>query len=362
MEDRVGEEIVVVVGVNIGDVGRGGGKGEDGSDNGLEETSEASIAAKAKNECRRAAFFRHFGEQRQECNGMCDNCVVGGDIVEKDVTAHAQSIVLTVKEMEDCDKKVTLLQLVDLWKSRSHQAGQTQTDIQLAKDVKKPEVEQIIVRLLLDGVLKEFFQHTAYATNAYVSLGSLSQSLLHGKRKVKLELRQGNQTTGIHVGSGLQAILDCDLAKELDCLRESLAQKHDDVFPYTILSSQQIAQLTVQKPSSVSQIEKVLGQRKADLFGKDILDTISACLSKNPDCLTVAGDWVSPKEVTPLDVQKASKRKIISSASLKSSSAKKIKQNDAEQCKEKKKNRKEKDKADDLICIEDSASEDDDFA
>ncbi|KAI5071425.1 hypothetical protein GOP47_0013676 [Adiantum capillus-veneris] len=314
-----------------------------------------------KNECRRAAFFKHFGEQRQECNGMCDNCVIGGDIAEKDVTAHAQSIVLAVKEMEDCDKKVTLLQLVDLWKSRAHQAGQTQTDLQLAKDVKKQEVEQIILQLLLDGVLKEVFQHTAYATNSYVALGSLYQSLLHGKRKVKLEFRQGIQTAGIHVGSALQAILDCDLARELDRLRDSLAQQHNEVFPYTILSSQQIAQLTVQKPRSVAQIEKLLGKRKTDLFGKNVLDTIIACLSKNPDCHTVAGDWVSPKDVTSLDVQKAGKRKTMSSASMSSSSAKKNKQTDAERSKERTKTSK-KDKADDLICIEDSASEDDDFA
>ncbi|KAH7439704.1 hypothetical protein KP509_04G073400 [Ceratopteris richardii] len=133
----------------------------------------------SKRECRRAAFFRHFGEQHQDCNGMCDNCALGGDIAEKDVTAHAQSIVLLVKEMEHCDKKTTLLQLADSWKSRANQEAQGRADIKLVKDLKKQEVEQVVVQLLLDGILKEVFQHTAYATNAYVALGSLWQSLIH---------------------------------------------------------------------------------------------------------------------------------------------------------------------------------------
>lgn len=78
--------------------------------------------------------------------------------------------------------------------------------------------------------------------------------ILTGKRKVKLEVKHEKQALGIHVGNGLQAILDSNMAKELDSLRELLAQKHNEVFPYTILSSQQIAQLCVQKPNSFSQV------------------------------------------------------------------------------------------------------------
>lgn len=75
-----------------------------------------------KRACRRAAFFKHFGEGVQQCNGMCDNCAPGSDIVDMDVTAHAKSMVNTIKEIEECDQKVTLLQLVDIWKSHSLKA------------------------------------------------------------------------------------------------------------------------------------------------------------------------------------------------------------------------------------------------
>lgn len=319
---------------------------------GLENLYSMVRFCQSKHECRRTAFFKHFGEQLQECNGMCDNCAVGGDIGDKDVTAHAQSIVLTVKELEECDKKVTLLQLVDLWKSRSHMAGQSQSDIQLAKDVKKQEVEQIIVQLVLDGVLKEVFQHTAYATNAYISLGTLWQSLLHGKRKIKLELKHEKQAHRTLVGSGLQEILDSDLAKVLDSMREQLAQKHEEVFPYAILSSQQIAQLCIRKPVSLAQIEKLLGKRKTELFGKELLDAISNYTSNNSNSHMVSGTWVSPKDAAlsnsqkELEHQKAAKRKIPPSLKANIYTTKKRKQDSSKEC----------------ICIQDSASEKDEFS
>ena len=75
-----------------------------------------------------------------------------------------------------------------------------------------------------------------------------------GKRKISFELREGKGSCDIHIGSGLQEILDSDMAKELYSLREELALRHGQVFPYSILSTQQIAQLCVQKPTSLAQV------------------------------------------------------------------------------------------------------------
>ena len=81
-----------------------------------------------------------------------------------------------------------------------------------------------------------------------------SFDVLTGKRKINFELREGKGPCEIHKGSGLQEILDSDMAKELYSLREALAQKHGEVFPYSVLSTQQIAQLCVQKPTSLTQV------------------------------------------------------------------------------------------------------------
>jgi len=52
---------------------------------------------------------------------MCDNCAFSKEIVDMDVTEHAKSLVTIVKETSDVDQKSTMLQLVDLWRSRARQ-------------------------------------------------------------------------------------------------------------------------------------------------------------------------------------------------------------------------------------------------
>jgi hypothetical protein len=55
-----------------------------------------------------------------------------------------------VKETSDVDQKSTMLQLVDLWRSRARQPG---GDAWLAKDLSKEDVERVIIQLILDGIL-----------------------------------------------------------------------------------------------------------------------------------------------------------------------------------------------------------------
>ncbi|XP_073390277.1 ATP-dependent DNA helicase Q-like 2 isoform X2 [Physcomitrium patens] len=73
----------------------------------------------SKQACRRAAFFRHFGEKIQKCNGMCDNCAFTKEVVDTDVTEHARSLVSMVKESNDVEQKLTILQLVEQWRSQT---------------------------------------------------------------------------------------------------------------------------------------------------------------------------------------------------------------------------------------------------
>lgn len=110
----------------------------------------------------------------------------------------------------------------------------------------------------------------------------------------------------------------------------------------------------------VFQIQKLLGKRKAELFGKDVLDAINSCLSKNPDALAVSGDWVSPKDATLVDSQKAAKRKVIPKATSNSYSTKRSKQDNSGKSKETTEKSKQA-TSEACICIQDSGSEDADF-
>jgi hypothetical protein len=66
---------------------------------------------------------------------------------------------------------------VDKFKAKWKGLGHSNNDV----DLKREEIEQLIVQLILDHVLKEEFQHTAYSTNAYVTLGPLWKPALQGK-------------------------------------------------------------------------------------------------------------------------------------------------------------------------------------
>lgn len=264
---------------------------------GLENLYAIARFCQSKTSCRRAAFFHHFGESLQECNGMCDNCSFPKEIKDVDITPHAISLVSLVNEMQNNDQRATLLQLVDNWKTKCRQAGTNASTKELAKDMKKEDVEQMIVQLILCGMLQEEFLHTAYATNAYIVRGPSSKQLLQGQKVVKLEMIQGPKVDSQTVKKG--AFLDnknmnSGLALTLDELRKELSQRHGGIFPHAVLSSQHITTLCSQRPTSMEEVEKVLGKRKAEQYGKEILDCIQQFISQGPQ--STAGEWVSPKK------------------------------------------------------------------
>ncbi|KAK7855456.1 mediator of rna polymerase ii transcription subunit 34 [Quercus suber] len=53
---------------------------------GLQNLYDIARYCQSKRQCRRSAFFRHFAEPLQDCNGMCDNCAFSSDVKEVDVT------------------------------------------------------------------------------------------------------------------------------------------------------------------------------------------------------------------------------------------------------------------------------------
>ncbi|CAI0441952.1 unnamed protein product [Linum tenue] len=236
---------------------------------GLQNLYDIVRYCQTKRQCRRAAFFKHFSEALQDCNGMCDNCAFSNEIIELDVSNYAVAIVSLLKDVLENDQRLTMLQLVDKMKSKHKQLGST---------LKKEQLEQLVVQLLLDRVLKEEFQHTAYATNAYVTVGPLANQVLQGKKAVKIETcnKEKSKTAGDvktvkHRLSGLES--------KLDELRKELSSNHGGIFPHSVLSSQQMSMISTEKPNSMEesfswQLEKIIGKLKAEKYGDRILEEI----------------------------------------------------------------------------------------
>ncbi|KAK1647532.1 hypothetical protein QYE76_065337 [Lolium multiflorum] len=236
---------------------------------GLENLYGIARYCQSKKNCRRGAFFQHFGEAVQECNGMCDNCASSIELKDTDATYHTKIIVSLLQEMQQNDQRATLLQLLDKFKTKWKHLGCSNE----AVDLKKDELELLIVQLILDRVLKEEFQHTAYTTNAYVALGPLWKQALQGNRQVKL-------TSAIHSQDGDGRVKSTkrnqmsSLETKLDDLRRTISSANGGIFPHAVLSMQQISLLNIHKPTTIAELGKLIGKLKTDKYGNDIIEVM----------------------------------------------------------------------------------------
>nr|XP_004246059.1 mediator of RNA polymerase II transcription subunit 34 isoform X1 [Solanum lycopersicum] len=234
---------------------------------GLKNLYDIVRYCQSKRECRRSAFFRHFAEPLQECNGMCDNCAFSNEVEELDVSSHAKLIVSMLKDIQENDQRVTMLQLVEKLKVKQKNLG---------PDLKKDELEQLVIKLLRASVLhKEEFQHTAYATNAYVTVGPLAKQVLQGNKIIKVELSTRQTRTSSSMKSSKRE-RSTGLNDKLDELRKELASIHGGIFPHSVLSTQQISTLSAQKPKSIEELEKIIGKLKTEKYGGRILEEIAS--------------------------------------------------------------------------------------
>ncbi|XP_074588166.1 ATP-dependent DNA helicase Q-like 2 isoform X4 [Curcuma longa] len=245
---------------------------------GLQNLYDIVRYCQSRNNCRRGAFFKHFGEPPKDCNGMCDNCGHETEVKELDTSNHAKLIISLLHEMQENDQRATMLQLVERFKVKIRELGTSSP----APNLKKEEIEQLIVQLLLDHVLKEEFQHTAYATNSYIALGSLWTTVSQGKKQVILEI--STRQHGNDMPKGAKRTRASGLELILDELRKELSSSNAGVLPHAILSSQQIGTLGAQKPTSLAHLEQLIGKGKTGKYGERIIDLIQEYLkSEQPD-------------------------------------------------------------------------------
>ncbi|KAI8547502.1 hypothetical protein RHMOL_Rhmol07G0200800 [Rhododendron molle] len=254
---------------------------------GLQNLYDIVRYCQTRRECRRSAFFRHFAEPLQDCNGMCDNCSFSAEVKEMDVSGHAKCLLAVVHDVQENDQRLTMLQLVDKMRVKNKGVG---------PEMKKDELEQLVIQLILDRVLKEEFQHTAYSTNAYVTIGPLAKQVLQGKKIVMLEV-SSKQKGGVMKGSK-RSLASSGLVYKLDELRKELSSAHGGMFPHSVFSTQQITLLSTERPKTMEQrqvsemwhvsrvctshdglwamplVEKIIGKLKAQKYGRKILEEI----------------------------------------------------------------------------------------
>ncbi|XP_010540692.1 PREDICTED: mediator of RNA polymerase II transcription subunit 34 [Tarenaya hassleriana] len=231
---------------------------------GLQNLYDIVRYCQTKRKCRRSAFFRHFGEALQECNGVCDNCAFSSEVKEVDVSGPAKLVVSLVQETQQKDQRATMLQLVD--KLRSMHKG-------LGAELNKEQIEHLVIQLIITSVLKEEFQHTAYSTNAYVTLGPLAKQVLQGRKIIKMEVssRQNNSTAS---RKSKRRVSFSGLELKLDELRKEISSAQGSILPHAVLSTQQMSSISFHKPSSLQELESAIGKLKTEKYGDRILEVV----------------------------------------------------------------------------------------
>ncbi|ROV99975.1 hypothetical protein VMCG_06279 [Cytospora schulzeri] len=143
-------------------------------------------------DCRRSQLLHYFGESfpRDKCNKTCDNCKIGGIFDVEDRTRYAKAVLEAVMY----HTRLTMNQCTDILrgtkKPDDHEEPQSFHGI--ARHLKKPEVNSVIIRLAAEGALDEENKiGGAGIAIQYFILGREAASFLSGGRKLEVVVRTG---------------------------------------------------------------------------------------------------------------------------------------------------------------------------
>jgi ATP-dependent DNA helicase Q1 len=101
---------------------------------------------------------------------------------EGDVTSEARETLETLRGLVSArpEKPVTLVQLADAWRKATRAAASSFSSWRASRE----DREDFVALMILRGVLREFYQHTAFSTNAYVERGPLADAVERGTARV----------------------------------------------------------------------------------------------------------------------------------------------------------------------------------
>ena len=134
-------------------------------------------------------------ETSPRCVFSCDACLrwARGEeghatSEEGDVTSEAREILETLRGLVSArpEKPVTLVQLADAWRkaTRAPAAASASAASFSSWRASREDREDFVALMILRGVLREFYQHTAFSTNAYVERGALADAVERGTARV----------------------------------------------------------------------------------------------------------------------------------------------------------------------------------
>lgn len=138
--------------------------------------------------CRRSLMAVHFDEvwDDEGCSRMCDTCRHAEACTDVDITQHARQVVQVLELAASLEEKLTPLKLLEAWMGRG--PAKRRRMIQTTA-LSRLQAENVIVRMLLLGYLREDFSFTPYTTYFYVKLGRKAPLLKNQSHTVRMKMR-----------------------------------------------------------------------------------------------------------------------------------------------------------------------------
>ena len=113
---------------------------------------------------------------------------------QRDVTNYCKDLLRILEQASSLSERVTANKLVDAW------CGKGQSSLRVrdlkAPDLSREDCERVVVNALLEGVLREDFHFTPYATISYLLAGPKAGLIQAGKR-LFMDFREGSASKAV---------------------------------------------------------------------------------------------------------------------------------------------------------------------
>ncbi|CAI5728355.1 unnamed protein product [Peronospora destructor] len=140
-------------------------------------------------QCRQSMMAAYFGEASEStavCQRACDNCKRDIDTTDTiNLSEHSRAFICITEDAKRLERRVTLKQLIDEFKSKKFGQQWTTLDPTIAS-LSRRMCDSIVVNLLLSNVLQPDISYTAYSTICYLVPGPRAQHLKKDRLQIQL--------------------------------------------------------------------------------------------------------------------------------------------------------------------------------
>jgi bloom syndrome protein len=291
--------------------------------------------------CRRVMQLEYFGEEfdARRCRKHCDNCMSGGNMMDKDVTNQAKDFINLLSNLG----KSPMMHAINVWQgSKKKEIVEKQHD-KLAehgkgKNIPEKEREIIVTTLITRGCIDEEFKERMGSQGGTYALLSVnkekSEELLLGQKQFTVQVRSGlggrakTITSPPRVKSqpkskfvSLDIPIDETEERVSDDKQEAAIKKRvlewrtqkskeKNIAPYMILNQDVVDAIAREKPNTLESLKKIkgMGDKKVSEYGVELIDIVREATNMQP--LPKPVTMAAPPQRVPPRVPAVSNQKV----------------------------------------------------